>query len=138
MLALVAAAQSPGLDQRSELGIAPFVGKLDSRPELGCKRNPLAEDALMVLQRELTRSELRVRAQHRCDFSDAGFDVRVAECPGHPDSVVTILVEVQIIDAIDVDRRHRLAAPPSSGDPLPSPPDTGRGRTEFTVELAAL
>ena len=44
---------------------------------------PLAKHALVVLEREVARSELRLRSQRRGHFSDVGFDVRVAECPRH-------------------------------------------------------
>ena len=69
---------------------------------------------------------------------EEGVDVCVAECPGHRDSMVTILDEVEVADPIDVDRWHGLTASTSGRDPLPPAADAGRGRPELTVESAAL
>ena len=44
--------------------------------------------------------------------------------------------EVQGADAVDVDRRHRLAAAGRGGDPLPAPAHPARGGPEAAIELA--
>jgi len=51
--------------------------------------------------------------------------------------VVAIAHEVQLADAIDVDRRHRLPAPLRLGDALEARSHARRSRAKRTVELLA-
>ena len=53
------------------------------------------------------------------------------------DPVVAVDDEVQVADAVDVDRRHVGAAAHRGRDPLPAPPDPVRGRPEAAVEVPA-
>jgi len=50
---------------------------------------------------------------------------------------MTVLHEMQVAHAVQVDRRHRRAAPLRQRHLLPSRPDPVRGRPEAAVEVAA-
>ena len=50
--------------------------------------------------------------------------------------MVAVLDEVEVADPVDVDRRHRVAAPPRRGDPLPALAHRRRGGPELAVEVA--
>ena len=55
---------------------------------------------------------------------------------GDRDAVVTVLDEVQVAHAVDVDRRDRHAAPPREIEPLPPLPHPVGGGPEPAVEVA--
>ena len=54
----------------------------------------------------------------------------------HRDAVMAVAHEVQVADAVDVDRRHRLAAALRLRDALPALAQARRRRAEVAVELA--
>src|SRR6185312_7304325 len=66
-------------------------------------------------------------------------DIRVDHGPAggnrdrHP--VMPILDEMQVGDAIDLDRRDRLASPLSQSEPFPAFPYPAGGRPELAVEI---
>ena len=66
-----------------------------------------------------------------------GFDIRVAVSASDRNTVVAVLDEVQLSDAIDVDRRHRLAALARRGDRLPPALQSVRARSKYPIKLAA-
>ena len=90
----------------------------------------------MLLEREVAQPQLLLGAELGPHVAHARLDVDVAVRARHRDAVVAVLDEVQVADPVDVDRRHRLAAPAGGGDPLPARPHVGGG-AEVAVELAA-
>ena len=127
---------SPSLDERAELRVAPLVGELDPRARLRRQRDALVEHALVALEREVAQLQAAVGAELGQHLGHAGVDVGVAQRARDRDAVVAVLDEVQVADAVDVDRRHRLAAAAGGGDPLPAAADLVRRGPERAVELA--
>ena len=76
------------------------------------------------------------RAAPRKHLSHVGVDHALAGRCGDGDSVVTVGHEVQMADAVYLDRRDRLAAPDGHGQPFPPGPHSGRGWPEAPVEVA--
>ena len=94
------------------------------------------ELALVLLERQVAQAQLVLGAELRLDLAHVRLDVGVAVRARHRHPVVAVLDEVQVADPVDVDRRHRLAAPARRGDPLPARAHVGGG-AEVAVELAA-
>jgi len=135
VLALVARAEAPALDERRELGVSPLVGQADPRPGGRRERHALEEHALVVLERELAGEQVVLGPERRLHLAHARLDLRVAQRARHRHAVVAVLHEVQVADAVDVDRRHRLPAPARGGDPLPAPAQLRGRRPEVAVEF---
>ena len=132
----MARAVGPRLDEHAELRVAPLVLELDPRALLGRERDALVEHALVLLEREVAQPQRLLGAELGPDLAHARLDVDVAVGARDGDAVVAVLDEVQVAHAVDVDRRHRLAAAARGGDPLPARADVGGG-AEVAVELAA-
>jgi hypothetical protein len=60
----------------------------------------------MALEGEVPEPDLAIGADLGEDLGHVGADVAVAERVGNRDAVVPVLDEVQLADAVDVDRRH--------------------------------
>ena len=132
----MARAEAPRLDERRELRVAPLVRQPDARPRLGRQRHALAEHPLVLLERQVAEPELAAGAELGLDLDDARLDRVVAQRPRDRHPVVAVLDEVQLADAVHVDRRHRLAAPARRGDALPASAQLRRHGPELAVELA--
>ena len=78
----------------------------------------------------IAQDQLGGRKDLRPYVPDMGFDIRVAVSASDRNTVVAVLDEVQLSDAIDVDRRHRLAALARRGDRLPSALESVRARSK--------
>jgi hypothetical protein len=78
------------------------------------------------------------RGDRRLHLPDPGFDHRVAVSVGDRNAVVAVLDEVQLPDAVDVDRGQRLAASACRSDPLPPVLESVRARPKSPIELAAV
>jgi len=100
-------------------------------PHPGAQRS-----ALVALEREVREPDLVAGPHAREDLGHVCVDHVVTERAGDRDAMVPVAHEVQLPDAVDVDRRHRLAAPLGGRDALPARPQAARGRAEAAVELA--
>jgi putative intracellular protease/amidase len=69
-------------------------------------------------------------------FGHVGVDQALTGRRSDGDPMVAVGHEMQTADAVNLDRRDRLAAPDGQGQPLPSWPYPGRGGPEAPVEVA--
>jgi hypothetical protein len=129
--------EPPGLDGLAEFRVRPGVGHGDLGKVLGRQRHPGAEDPLVALEQQVAAAaDARGRnlGQHlghvRLDRGGAGRD-------RDRDPVMAVDHEVQLADAVHVDRRNRLAAPLGKREPLPPLPHPPAGGAEPAVEITA-
>ena len=115
--------------------IAPLVGELDPAAELRGQWDALIKHALVALERQVAQAQRPLGTQLGADLLDVRLDVGVAERSRDRDTVVAVLDEVQLPDPVDVDRRHRLAAPARDRDPLPASAHTGGRGAEVAVKF---
>ncbi len=100
------------------------------------QRDPLEEEALVALQRQVVEPDARLGAHLRDDLGDVRLDHLEPEVARDRNPVMAVMHEMHVRDPVDLDRRHRLASPHRLGDPLPAALDPARGGTEAAVELA--
>jgi hypothetical protein len=94
------------------------------------------EDSLVALEREVAKSELSAGSELSLHEPDTGLNRLVAERACHRDTVVAVLDEVELADAVDVDGREFDPLPAGGRHALPAPPYLVRHRTERPVEAA--
>ena len=75
----MAGAKAPRLDERGELRVAPLVVELDARAQRRRQRDALAEDALVLLERQVAQPQLAAGAEPRLHL-----DARAPRCPCRP------------------------------------------------------
>ena len=98
----------------------PRVRRAHARVQLGLERDALAEQPLVVLEREVGEPQRPAGADARAHLGDVGVDVLAPERLRDRHAVVAVADEVQVADPVDGDRRERLAAALRGGDPLPA------------------
>ena len=128
-------AEPPRLDGLGQAAEVPRVGDGDPRPLRAPERHPLAEQALVVLERQVADAQVAAEPHARGDLDDVRVDVLAAEGLGHRHAVVAVADEEQVADLVQRDRRQRLPAPLGGGDPLPARAQPRRGRPEAAVEV---
>jgi hypothetical protein len=90
----------------------------------------------VALERQIGQPERLARADTGPHVRHVGVDVLAAERLRHGDAMVPVADEVQVADAVDGDRRERLAAALGGGDPLPAAAYARGGGAEAAVEVA--
>src|SRR5260221_722945 len=121
------APESPRLDGFAQLGVRPRIAEGDLGIGLLGQRNPGPEQPLVVLDQQIAPAADARGGHDGENLGDVGVDRRGAGRHRDRDPVMAVLHEVQVADAIHVDGRDRLAAPPGPGEPPPPPPYPSRG-----------
>ena len=128
-------AEAPRLDALGERAVVPGIGQPDLAAALAVERDALAEEALVALDRQVGDAHVVAGPDARLDLGHVGVDVVAAERARDRDAMVPVADEVQLADAVDGDRRERLAAALRLRDPLPARPQARAGGAEGAVEL---
>lgn len=113
------------------------VGEPQARDGRGGEGDPLVEDALVALERQVAELDRAVGAHPRDHLHHPRVDPIAALGAGDGHAVVAVAHEVHVGHPVDVDGRHRLPAPLGAGDPLEAPAHTAGGGAEGAVELLA-
>ena len=128
-------AEAPGLDALCQHAVVPGVRRPHARLLLRVERHPLAEQALVALERQVRQPQGLAGADSGPHLRDVRVDVLAPERLGDGHAVVAVAHEVQVADAVDRDRRERLAAALGRRDPLPATTYARGGRPEAAVEV---
>jgi hypothetical protein len=134
LAALLAGAKRPGLDGLGKHPEAAWIARLDAPCLRARQRDALAEHALVALAWEIGDGQLPVGADARQHLDDVRLDLLDAQRAGNGHAVVAVAHEVRVADAVDVDRRQRLAAAHRGCDALPTRPHAGRRRAKRAIE----
>ena len=91
----------------------------------------------MGLQRQIAGRDALVGVDLGEDLGDHRVDLVEPELAGDRDAVVAVDHEVELADAVDLDRRHVGPAAHRGRNPLPAPADAVRRGAEAAVEVAS-